>query len=153
MTPADLRNLTWAEALTHVSDDMRRVHRAFREHGPGTTKAVAARSGISLLTLRPRTTDLYKLGLVECTGKAGTEGIYEYRDEAAAEAAQAWREDRRSHTQGDKRAVPVASVGVPTFASEKQKIAWCAAELGRYAGQRRRRAVPTGAEQLNLLSA
>lgn len=155
MRPTDLRNLTWAEALTHVSDDMRRVHRAYRDCGSGTTRRLAELSGISLLTLRPRTTDLYQLGLVECIGKVGTEGIYEYRSEEQAEAAQAWREDRRSHKHKERRAVPVPEVvaAQPAFASERQKIAWCAAQLGHYASQRRRRAVPMGAVQLDLLSA
>jgi hypothetical protein len=151
LKPSDLRNATWAEALTHVTADMRRVHAAYRDHGRGTTRAVARKAGISLLTLRPRTTDLYKLGLVECVDKHGTSGVYEYRTEAQAEASQAWREDRTSHKQGDGRAQPAA--GVPTFATEEQKVAWAASILGHFAQQRRRRAIPAGAVQLDLLPA
>jgi len=38
---------------------------------------LAALSGIDLLNVRPRTTDLCALGLVELTDKNGTEGIYQ----------------------------------------------------------------------------
>lgn len=86
MKPADLRNATWAEVQTHLGEDLLRVHAAYLEHGPGTTRQLSEKSGISLLTLRPRTTDLYQLGLVECTGRTGSEGIYSHVPHATAAA-------------------------------------------------------------------
>lgn len=81
MKPADLRNATWREVQDHLNDDLVRVHEAYVQFGPGTTRAVSERSGISLLTFRPRTTDLFQLGLVKLVGKAtGNEGVYAYVD-------------------------------------------------------------------------
>lgn len=148
MKPADLRNANWTEVQQHVTEDMRRVHAAWRDHGPGTTRQIAAKSGISLLTLRPRTTDLYQLGMVECTSRTGNEGIYEYRTEAQAQSAEAWREDRQSHTQGKR-----ATVGTPpVFTSRAAMVAWAASIMGREARIKRRRAVPEEGRQLDLLT-
>lgn len=158
MKPTDLRNATWQEVQQHVTDDMLRVHRAWRKHGPGTTEAVANLSGISLLTFRPRTTDLYKLGMVECTGRAGSSGIYEYRTEEQAEGAQAWKQDRRSHKQTARAtegapamAAPVGSPA-PVFKSRAAMVAWAAGIMGREARIKRRHAVPAQ-QQMELLSA
>jgi hypothetical protein len=148
--PIDIRNATWDEVLTHVSDDMLRVHRAWQEFGPGTTRQVAERAGISLLTLRPRTTELYQLGLVECVGEEKANGIYEYRSEAQAEASKAWREDRKSHRQRNGRGAPA---GEPQFTSMEQKVRWAASIMGQHARQKRRRVVPTIGTQLDLLPA
>lgn len=86
MKPADLRNATWREVQTHLNDDLLRVHAAWQEHGPGTTRQVSDRSGISLLTFRPRTTDLCDLGLVRLISRAANEGVYAHVtiDEAGA---------------------------------------------------------------------
>lgn len=78
MKPSDFRNAIWEEVQEHLSEDMLRVHAAWLEHGPGTTRQVSEKSGISLLTFRPRTTDLYQLGLIECVGGSGKEGVYSY---------------------------------------------------------------------------
>lgn len=148
MKPTDLRNANWLEVQQHVTDDMRRVHRAWRDHGPGTTRAVADASGISLLTLRPRTTDLYQLGMVECTARDGSEGVYEYRTEGQAEQAQAWKQDRKSHKQTTR-----ATVGtVPAFSSRAAMVAWAASIMGQQARIKRRRVTP-GPQQLELLEA
>lgn len=91
MKPADLRNATWREVQTHLNDDLRRVHTAWQEHGPGTTRQVSDRAGISLLTFRPRTTDLCDLGLVRLVSRAGTEGVYAHVSMVEAEARWAAR--------------------------------------------------------------
>lgn len=148
--PIDIRNATWDEVLTHVSDDMLRVHRAWQQFGPGTTDQVADKAGISWRTFRPRTTDLYQLGLVECVDRVGRSGIYEYRSYAQAEASKAWREDRKSHRQRNGRAAPM---GEPKFASMEQKVKWAASIMGQHSRQKRRRVVPTIGTQLDLLSA
>jgi hypothetical protein len=87
MKPVDLRNATWGDVLLHITEDMHRVHAAWLRHGPGTTREVADRAGISLLTFRPRTTDLYQLGVVVLEGKSGTEGVYSARSLDEAKAA------------------------------------------------------------------
>lgn len=93
MKPADLRNATWREVLQHLTEDLVRVHLAWQAHGPGTTRQIAQRSGISLLTLRPRTTDLCKLGLVALADRSGNEGIYTARSRAEAEASGHWQKE------------------------------------------------------------
>jgi len=149
--PFELRNLTWREVEQHVTEDMRRVHAAWLEHGPCTTRVLAARSGISLLTLRPRTTDLYQIGLVECVARHGTEGIYEYRSHAHAEQAEAWREERVSNRQKTR-----ATLGkLPAFRTREELVRWAASVMGQEAKARRlrRHEAMNDCEQMELLSA
>jgi hypothetical protein len=150
LKPAELRNLTWKEVREHVSDDMQRVHRAWADHGPGTTREVAEKSGLSLLTLRPRTTDLYQVGLVECVDRRGGEGVYSYRSEEQAEASQSWKLDRSSHKQSGRAAPAENPV---QFMSEEQKLRWAASIMGRHARQKRRTVQPALSTQLDLLPA
>lgn len=60
------------------------VYRAWIAHGPATTRELAARSGINLLNVRPRTTELLQAGaLVEAEEQPdGTEGRYQVRSNA-----------------------------------------------------------------------
>ena len=161
MNPAALRNLTWQEVKTHLTADMLRVRAAWRDHGPGTTREVARRSGISILTLRPRTTDLYHLGLVDCIGRAGTSGIYQFRTAAQARAAQAWRTERRPQTQEPRATIGTTVLprhspmgeGGPQFTSHAQMVAFAAGIMGREAARKRRRVEPRAETQLELLSA
>lgn len=79
MKPIDFRNLTFEDLQGALSGMRRRVYEAWITHGPGTTAEVALRAQISLLTFRPRTTDLYQIGLVELVAdqKPGHEGRYQ----------------------------------------------------------------------------
>lgn len=129
MKPVDLRNATWAEVQQHITSDMLRVHAAWRNFGPGTTREVAERSGISLLTFRPRTTDLYKLGLVECTGSQGNEGVYVFRTYEEAEAAAKWS-DRTGG--GDEMVTPKE----PT----RTQLSWAASIMAAARANKRQRA-------------
>lgn len=65
MTPIDYRNATWQDLQAHVVDLRLRVLSALRQHGPCTTRELASLSGIDLLTVRPRVTELKELGFVE----------------------------------------------------------------------------------------
>lgn len=79
MTPLDYRNATFAELQARGLEGLRgHVLSAWQLHGPCTTEELAAHSGLSILTLRPRTTELVQLGLVllaESTARRGG-GIY-----------------------------------------------------------------------------
>lgn len=82
MRPIDYRNETFAQLRDRgLVDDRLKVWEAFFKHGPGTTREVARRSGIDILNLRPRATELYQLGFLEviedAADKARTrEGVY-----------------------------------------------------------------------------
>ncbi len=161
MTPADLRDKQWHEVLTHVTDDMVKVHGAFLRHGgPGTTREVAQASGISLLTFRPRTTDLYKLGLVELVGTRGNEGLYAYRSSDQAHASGAWREraDLRRRAS-DEAPAAVERVGFITVEeavnslSPAEQAALGAKLMGKWGHTGKTREATAGAEQLSLLPA
>lgn len=80
MKPADLRNATFDKVCDDLQGRLLEVYRAWCEHGPATTRDLATWSGISILNVRPRTTDLFTLGLVELVGdRRGQEGIYRAR--------------------------------------------------------------------------
>ena len=64
MKPIDLRNANWNDLRARIEGDRGMVLDAWREHGPGTTREVALKSGVDLLSLRPRTTELVELGFV-----------------------------------------------------------------------------------------
>ena len=68
MTPVDIRNETWESLQARVTGLRLAVLDAWRLHGPGTTRDIAARSDMDLLTFRPRTTELVELGLVRMCG-------------------------------------------------------------------------------------
>lgn len=99
MKPIDFRNATWADIQSTLTGCRFQVMQAWRIHGPGTTREIANRSNIDILTLRPRTTDLLDLGLLELVEVEENrtcrqhEGIYRARTE---EAARRWLEWRRS---------------------------------------------------------
>lgn len=65
MKPSDFRNMTFDEIQHRITGMRRKVYEAWLQHGPGTTRRIALRSEMSLLTFRPRTTELVEAGLVE----------------------------------------------------------------------------------------
>lgn len=87
MTPTDFRNLTFADLKSRGLDGLRgRVLAAWIAHGPCTTKELAEKSGISILTLRPRTTELLELGLVRLADRQTSKGEGTYRAANESEA-------------------------------------------------------------------
>lgn len=65
MRPIDFRNTTYHDLVAQSAASNRlAVLSAWRQHGPCTTRELAERSGIDLLHLRPRTTELVQLGFV-----------------------------------------------------------------------------------------
>lgn len=84
MKPIDLRNATFADLQGRIAGQRAAVLEAWRVHGPATTAELSRLSGISILTLRPRTTELVQLGYVvlSAEGKHAHEGVYRIRTEA-----------------------------------------------------------------------
>jgi hypothetical protein len=86
MNPEAIRNLNWHQMQDLLDGQLRQVLDAWRRHGPATTARCAELSGIPLLNLRPRTSDLVDLFLVQCIGRAGKEGgIYQVTNDHDAE--------------------------------------------------------------------
>lgn len=82
MKPIDFRNATFTDLQERISGQREAVLRAWQQHGPCTTEELAERSGISILTLRPRTTELYQIGylvLAENASATTKGGVYRTR--------------------------------------------------------------------------
>jgi hypothetical protein len=88
MRPIDYRNATWHGLKSHLHGLRLAAHNAYRDHGPGTTRQVADASGIDILTLRPRTTELFQMGFIELVpdplGNRSKEGTYRTVSEETA---------------------------------------------------------------------
>ena len=80
MKPIDLRNETWEQVLDRVTDKRTDVHFLLQIHGPCTCRQLAERANRDILSIAPRVTELFQLGLVELAGKDGTRGIYKALD-------------------------------------------------------------------------
>jgi hypothetical protein len=100
MTSTEIRDVNFSQLRQRVLSGQRMlVYRAWIDHGPGTTRQIAQRSGIDILNVRPRTTELLKCGaLIEMDNDQETpfpvglrEGIYRVR--LLAEWAQ-WHSDQ-----------------------------------------------------------
>ena len=84
MTTIDFRNETFASIQNRISGSRAAVLTAWTTFGPCTTEQLAERSRISILSLRPRTTELVQLGFV-CLADdqvSGLEGTYRVRSQA-----------------------------------------------------------------------
>jgi hypothetical protein len=84
MKATDFRDATFEGIRESLNAWRQVVYVAWQAHGPGTTREIAERSGESLLTLRPRSTELLQMGLLSIVGKTKSdqaawrscEGIY-----------------------------------------------------------------------------
>jgi hypothetical protein len=65
MKAIDFRNATFHSLHSELEGLRLRVYEAWIKYGPCTTRALAEHCGIDLLTVRPRTTELLQLGLLE----------------------------------------------------------------------------------------
>lgn len=89
MKPIDFRDQTWSSLQWQICADRQRVLMAWGAHGPGTTRAVAAKAQIDLLSFRPRTTELFQIGAI-CVDESDlgrSEGVYRAR---SLDEWQAW---------------------------------------------------------------
>ena len=91
MTPIDYRNETFAAVQSRISGQRAAVLSAWLKHGPATTAELAERSGLSILTLRPRTTELCELGFVRLADVQKAKGEGTYTAVSAGEAAAHFR--------------------------------------------------------------
>jgi hypothetical protein len=89
MTPTDYRLATWHDIQSRLTGLRIAAYEGWLRHGPGTTREVAARCGMDLLTFRPRSTELYQMGLLEIAPESGApctgEGRYRALTLAQAE--------------------------------------------------------------------
>ena len=81
MKAIDFRNATFEGLRAELPALRAAAYAAWVAHGPGTTRQVAACSGMDILTFRPRSTELLQMGLIrvrsaEC-GVQNGEGVYE----------------------------------------------------------------------------
>ena len=87
MTTLEIRDSNFETLRESLGDRMADVYKAFLMHGACTTIDLAEKSGIGLLTLRPRTTDLAGLGLIEQVGEqvlnGKLHGVYAAREREA----------------------------------------------------------------------
>lgn len=81
MKTLECRSETWDSIQKRLEGDRLRVYDLLTRIGPSTTRELAAAQGsISLLTIRPRMTELVTLGLARCVGRRKdgvSEGIYQ----------------------------------------------------------------------------
>ena len=77
MKPIDYRNETWSDLQGRITGQRQQVFNAWRMHGPCTTEELAEKTGMSILNVRPRTTELFQLGLVGLASDTpASAGIY-----------------------------------------------------------------------------
>lgn len=93
MNTLDIRKDNFMEMRARLPRLQREVHAALAAHGPLTTLELAGIMGRSVLTVRPRVTELAGLGLAKCVGRRGRDGVYEAvpAHEAALRQAQGKR--------------------------------------------------------------
>lgn len=89
MKPIDHRNITWAEVREQLAGRRLAVYAELARLGPCTTRELAQRSGMDILTVRPRITELVQLGFAVLVPpvdpeKPGHEGTYETVPEEVA---------------------------------------------------------------------
>ncbi len=76
--PKTIRDANWERIRGHLAGPRQAVHAWLLAHGAATTSMIAGGTGIPLLTVRPRVTELVQLGYAACTGRNHwREGIYE----------------------------------------------------------------------------
>lgn len=95
MNATEIRDLNWHDIQAQVTGLRETVYAALLLHGPCTTRQLAEASGISILTVRPRVTELCDLGFALCTGREAKEGVYRAYTRAEAAALHQEREAAR----------------------------------------------------------
>lgn len=76
MNTTDPRNMTWQEIQGTLHGAREVIHSWLLRHGPATTTTIAEGCAVSLLTVRPRVSELCAWGFAECVGRHHREGVY-----------------------------------------------------------------------------
>ena len=103
MNPVDFSRSTYAQIEQALGALRVHVWNGLKQHGPCTTAELATRMEMSVLTVRPRVTELVQLGLARLvpTQHRGHEGVYEA---CTVENAIALQQDIHAHEhQGELR--------------------------------------------------
>ena len=93
MKTTDPRDMTWQEIQGTMTGRREVIHGWLLAHGPATTAGISQGTGIGLLTVRPRVSELCAWGFAECVGREKHQGIY--RAIAVAEALRLHEASRR----------------------------------------------------------
>jgi transcription initiation factor IIE alpha subunit len=75
-TPAEIRNENYGHQQPGHKVMQIAVWQALQVHGPCTTRQLAERCGISILSVRPRVCELVELRMVDMVGREKREGVY-----------------------------------------------------------------------------
>jgi len=86
-----IRDAMWAEVQGRVHGLREEVWAWLEKHGPATSEEVAEGTGICLLTVRPRLTELCQWQFAACVGRKGRSGVYAAR--TAEEARTHWERE------------------------------------------------------------
>ena len=94
MKTTEVRDMTWEEIQSSLDGRRAYIWTFLRQHGAATTSVIADKTGISLLTVRPRVCELVQAGLAECIDRRHKEGVYRALslEEARARFDEACRE-------------------------------------------------------------
>lgn len=108
MQPVDFRNTTFASLQAKLAGQRAEVLSTWHRFGPGTTAEVCAKSQFSILTFRPRTTELFQLGFIRLDGTPQSalrtpkshEGVYRAR---TTEEHRAWLAEQQIDARPGQR--------------------------------------------------
>lgn len=78
MKPIDIRNETWESIQSRLEADRGAVWLAYKVYGPCSTRELARKMELTIFTVRPRTTELVDMFLVELVGRNKDGGIYSH---------------------------------------------------------------------------
>lgn len=76
LTPAQIRDASFERRRSWICGMRQTVWTALHDHGACTTDELAFATGISILTIRPRVTELCQLGFAEICGRSEDSGVY-----------------------------------------------------------------------------
>jgi hypothetical protein len=98
MLGTDIRDLNWQQLRDRIEGLRATVFSALQLFGPCTTRQLAAKMEVDLLSVRPRVTELVELGFAECIRREAGEGVY--RALSYTEAHQRFH-DRQALARGE----------------------------------------------------
>jgi hypothetical protein len=79
MKPIDFSRMTYADIEDSLGETRMAIWNCMRKHGPMTTRQISETTGICILTVRPRVTELLCLNLAYLRDdvRHGHEGVYD----------------------------------------------------------------------------